>query len=291
MTPQAQSVVFALITIALWSSLAVLSSGLVHIPAFLQLGVALTSCGIISLVKWRHWRVPARTLAVGIAGIFGYHYLLFMSYRNAPVIEANLINYLWPLMIVVFTPLYFRDKPLKTYHIIGAVLGTCGAALIVTGGRLSLDSQYLTGYFLAFAAALFWSNYSLASARLPRFNSAAVGGFCFWSGLLALLLFATEQQISPSTFTLNNKDWIFMIALGVGPLGIAFFTWDIALKRGDTRIVGALAYTAPMGSTALLILFTDSPVHSTTMIAMLMIIASAIIGSWELLFRRQSKND
>lgn len=287
MTSQAQSVTFALITIVLWSTLAVLASFLVHIPAFLQLGVALTSCGIISLLKWRYWRVPLRTLAIGIAGIFGYHYLLFMSYRNAPIIEANLINYLWPLLIVVLTPFYFRDKPLKIYHFIGALLGISGAILIVTDGKLSLDSQYLTGYLLAFAAALFWSNYSLASAKLPRFNSAAVGGFCFWSGLLALLLFATEQMISPSEFTLHTQDWLLMIALGVGPLGSAFFTWDIALKRGDTRIVGALAYTAPMGSTALLILFTDNQLHSTTLIAMLMIIASAIIGSWELLFQKK----
>ncbi|WP_426414876.1 DMT family transporter [Aestuariirhabdus sp. LZHN29] len=287
MSPQKLSVTFALITVLLWSSLAVLASYLVHVPAFLQLGVALTSCGLISLVKWRHWRVPMGTLAIGVGGIFGYHYLLFMSYRNAPMIEANLINYLWPLLIVVLTPLYFRDKPLRIYHLVGATLGISGAILIGSGGKLELDSQHMTGYLLALAAAFAWSNYSLACGKLRSFPSAAVGGFCFWSGLLALALFGGEQLLAPVEVELSGNDWLLMIALGAGPLGMAFFTWDIALKNGDTRIVGALAYTAPLASTALLILFTDSEVRLSTMIAMVMIIASAIIGSWELLVRRR----
>ncbi|MCL6416398.1 DMT family transporter [Aestuariirhabdus sp. Z084] len=287
MSSQTQSILFALITILLWSTLALLASYLVHIPAFLQLGVALTSCGLISLVKWRYWRVNLRTLLVGVGGIFGYHYLLFMSYRYAPVIEANLINYLWPLLIVVLTPLYFRDKPLRFYHVLGALLGFGGAFLIVSGGKLALDSNHLSGYLLAFAAALAWSNYSLACGRIGAFPSAAVGGFCFWSGLLALALFGAEQVISPTTVALTGSDWMLMIALGAGPLGIAFFTWDMAIKRGDTRIVGALAYTAPMASTGLLILFTDSPVRSTTLLAMLLIIASAVVGSWELFARKR----
>lgn len=287
MHPQTQSIVFALMTIVLWSTLALLASHLVHIPAFLQLGVALTSCGLIGLVKWRSWRVNLRTLLIGIGGIFGYHYLLFMSYRHAPVIEANLINYLWPLLIVVLTPLYFRDKPLRLYHLIGALLGISGAFLIVSGGKLALDSQHIIGYLLAFAAALTWSNYSLACSRMNAFPSAAVAGFCFWSGLLALGLFGLEQLIQPTPVTLSTNDWLLLIALGAGPLGIAFFTWDIALKRGDTRIVGALAYTAPMASTGLLILFTDSPVQTTTLLAMLLIIASAVVGSWELFTRKR----
>ncbi|RRJ83226.1 DMT family transporter [Aestuariirhabdus litorea] len=288
MSPQTRSVLFALITIVLWSSLAVLASFLVHIPAFLQLGVALTSCGLVSLFTWRHWRVPLRTLAVGIGGIFGYHYLLFMAYRHAPMIEATLINYLWPLLIVVLTPLYFREKPLRSYHLIGALLGISGAVLIISGGKLELNSQYLAGYLLAIGAAFAWSNYSLACSKLRAFPSAAIGGFCLWSGLLALSLYATEQWLAPKAVVLSLNDWLLMIAIGAGPLGAAFFTWDIALKNGDTRVVGALAYLAPMGSTGLLILFTDSPVRSTTLIAMLMIIASAVIGSWELLVRRPS---
>ncbi|HTP57965.1 MAG TPA: EamA family transporter, partial [Spirochaetia bacterium] len=91
------SALLALGAILLWGFLALLGSQLSGLPPLLMTGMALTIGGIIGLLKVREWKVPLTTFLVGLAGIFGYHFLLFTAFRHAPTVEANLINYLWPL--------------------------------------------------------------------------------------------------------------------------------------------------------------------------------------------------
>jgi drug/metabolite transporter (DMT)-like permease len=281
--------IFAFITISLWSFLAYFAAQLNHVPPFLLVGIALCTSGVIGAVKLRSWRVPLKTLAVGIGGIFGYHFLYFTAFRYAPAVEANLINYLWPLLIVLLSPLYLPGYALRLHHLIGATIGLIGAGLIVTGGHLSLDLTNLKGYLLALGAALAWSSYSLLTKRLPPFPTAAVGAFCLFSGLLSLLVYLIESLNNQSNFSLSSQDWILLLLLGAGPMGTAFFTWDAALKRGDPRIIGSLAYITPLTSTLVLVFMGGRRLTWVSGIAMLLIIAGAVIGSLDL-FSREGKH-
>ena len=130
---------FALSAILLWSFLALLGSRLVRLPPLLMTGVALSIGGTIGLIRVREWKVPLKTLCVGVGGIFGYHFLLFTAFRHAPTVEANLINYLWPLLIVLLSPVVLSGYGLGLRHVLGALAGLAGAALIVTGGSLALE--------------------------------------------------------------------------------------------------------------------------------------------------------
>ncbi|RPI33129.1 MAG: EamA/RhaT family transporter [Chloroflexota bacterium] len=277
----------AFVTIALWSFLALLGARLNHLPSIQVVGVALTLSGLVSLVQVRQWRIPLKTLAVGVGGIFGYHFLYFSAYHYAPVVEANLINYLWPLLIVLLTPLYLPGQRLRPYHWLGAITGLAGAGLIVTGGRFSLDLAHLRGYLLAAGAAFIWASYSLLTKRLPHFPTAAVGSFCLVSGLLSLgatLLDPAEAYVPPTP-----QDWISLVLLGLGPLGAAFFAWDAALKHGDPRIIGSLAYLTPLTSTLILVLVGGGAFTWVSGLAMALIVAGAVIGSWDL-FRRGERS-
>jgi drug/metabolite transporter (DMT)-like permease len=107
-----QANLYALGAIALWASLASLGVSLTHVPPFLLTGIALL---IGSVPAWplvlrdpSQWRIPLRTLALGVYGLFAYHFLLFIALRHAPPVEANLVNYLWPLFIVVLARLPSR---------------------------------------------------------------------------------------------------------------------------------------------------------------------------------------
>lgn len=285
----------ALVTILVWSSLAALGSRLVHLSPFLTVGVALTIGGLAGLVRVRDWRVPLSTLAIGIGGLFGYHALLFAAFRLSPQVEVNLLNYLWPLLIVVLSPVFLPRFRLRPRHLLGALLGLSGAALIVTGGRFGLNLVFLPGYLLAAAAALVWASYSLLTKRVRAFPTGAVGAFCLASGLLSLGLFGLERALSPpgslgpGLFDLLPGDWALLVFLGLGPMGGAFYTWDAALKRGDPRTIGSLSYLTPLLSTLNLVLLAGKPFSTTSALAMALIIAGALIGSLDLRqFRRLS---
>jgi len=273
------SLFLAALALLLWSFLAYLGSNLSHLPPFLLVGISLSIGGILSLGQVTRWRVSAKTFLVG-------DFLLFSAFRAAPVVEANLINYLWPLLLVLMSPVFLARHPLRKHHVIGGVMGLAGAVLIVTGGHIALDVSHLSGYLFAFGAAVTWACYSLMTKRLPIFPTAAVGGFCLSSGLLALLIFWAETGSVKIFSQISWRDWMFLALLGIGPMGAAFFAWDAALKRGDPRIIGSLAYLTPLVSTLILVLAGGKPMPRSTAIAMILIIAGAVVGSLDGLQRQ-----
>ncbi len=275
-------VFFALISILLWSFLAYLGASLKRLPPLFVTGIALTLSGGLSLTRLKRWRVSPKILLVGVGGIFGYHFFFFSALHHAPAVEANLINYLWPLLIVLLTPLFFKTRSLHTHHIIGTFMGFIGAALVITQGHLRFSTAFLYGYGLAFLAALTWACYSLMTKRLPTFPSETVGIFCLISGLLSLALCLVGGYLFSSFSRLHGTEIFHLILLGLGPLGLAFFTWDKAMKAGDPRVIGALTYLTPLLSTLILVKLGGYSLSLTTTIGMTAIVVGAITGSFDL---------
>jgi drug/metabolite transporter (DMT)-like permease len=271
----------ALAAIVLWGSLAPLGVQLAHVPPFLLTGLGLLVGSVIALPLARfrlaRWRVPLPTLAVGIYGLFGFHFLLFMALRHAPAVEANLINYLWPLGMVVMAPLFLKGVALQVRHIVAALIGFCGAAIAILGrgGSGFAADGFQAGYAIALASAFVWASYSLLTRRLPTFPTAAVGGFAAASGVLSLLCHAL---LEPAT-ALSTQDWVLIVILGLGPLGGAFFLWDAAIKQGDTRRIGLLAFATPILSTMMLLITTGQPLQWNVAIAAVLVVGAAFWGS------------
>lgn len=282
------AILLAFLAIGLWSFLATFGALFNYFSPFLVVGVALCISGIASLFKVKEWRVPWKTLLVGTGGIFGYHFCYFSAFRFAPAIETNLLNYLWPLLIVVLSPLLLPGYKLHLHHIIGALVGLTGAALIATGGQFGLDIANLRGYLYAVSAAIIWACYSLLTKRLPPFPTAAVGGFCMLSGILSLGIYAVELSSGNGAVNLGINEWILLLLLGLGPMGAAFFAWDAALKRGDPRIIGSLSYLTPLLSTGWLVLIGGRAMTWLSALAMVLIVSGAVIGSLDLIRKPQT---
>ena len=280
--PRWRANLYAFGAIVLWSALASLGLALGALPPFLLTGISLLIGSLLALPyvlrDWRVWRVSLGTLALGIYGLFGYHFLLFVALRDAPAVEANLVNYLWPLLIVVLAPLVLPGMRLRAAHVLAALMGFAGAAVAIVGAGTSgsaLHGGWHWGYLSALGAAFIWASYSLLTRRVPAFSTAAIGLFALVSGLLALLchrMFEAPVSIAP-------HQWWLLLAMGVGPLGAAFFLWDKALKVGDPRQIGVLSYLTPLGSTALLVSVSGRTWSLQIALAAALIMAAAWLGT------------
>lgn len=269
----------ALGAIVLWASLATLGVALSHVPPFLLTGLSLLFGSLIALplsgFDWRRWRVPVSTLILGVYGLFGFHFLLFIALRHAPPVQANLVNYLWPLGIVVMAPLFLPGVTLTRKHVLAALLGFAGAVLAILGRGGSTEAVWAWGYVPALGSAFIWSSYSLLTQRVARFPTAAIGSFALASGMLSLLC---HGLLEPST-ALTGQDWALIALLGLGPLGGAFFLWDAALKRGDARQIGVLSFLTPLLSTLTLLTLRGERPSLSVVLAAAMIIGAAVLAT------------
>jgi drug/metabolite transporter (DMT)-like permease len=212
--------------------------------------------------------------------LFGFHFLLFIALRHAPPVQANLVNYLWPLGMVVMAPLFLPGVKLTPTHLLAACIGFAGACIAILGrASESTASGFTWGYLPAAGSAFIWASYSLLTKRLAMqgrsFATAAIGLFGLVSGLLSLLCHAfLEPRVN-----LSGQDWMLLIALGMGPLGAAFYLWDAALKRGDARQIGILSYITPLASTAVLLIATSQPLSWSIGLAAALIVGAAVLGT------------
>jgi drug/metabolite transporter (DMT)-like permease len=270
---------YALGAIALWASLAALGVSLAHVPPFLLTGLGLLVGSLIALplsrFDWRRWRVPASTLALGVYGLFGFHFLLFIALRHAPPVQANLVNYLWPLGIVVLAPLFLPGVRLAPRHIAAALVGFAGAALAILGASQGTEATWAWGYLPALGSAFIWASYSLLTKRVAAFPTAAIGSFAAVSGALSLLCHALLEP----TVALSLRDIALIAALGLGPLGGAFFLWDAALKRGDARQIGVLSFLTPLLSTLTLLALRGERPSLSVLLAAAMIVGAAVVAT------------
>lgn len=270
----------ALGAIVLWASLAALGVALSHVPPFLLTGLSLLVGSLMALplsrFDLRQWHVPLSTLVIGVYGLFGFHFLLFIALRHAPPVQANLVNYLWPLGIVVMAPLFLPGVSLTKRHVLAALLGFAGAALAILGGAgEASEARWAWGYLPALGSAFIWASYSLLTQRVRAFPTAAIGSFALISGLLALLCHAL---LEPST-SLSLRDLGLIAVLGLGPLGGAFFLWDAAIKRGDARQIGVLSFLTPLLSTLTLLLVRGETPSLAVGLAALMIVGAAVLAT------------
>jgi drug/metabolite transporter (DMT)-like permease len=276
------------IAVLLWAVLALLTASSGAVPPFQLVAMAFTVAFLLALGKWLWRRQPILPLLrqrptvwlVGVGGLFGYHFFYFLALDHAPAVEASLIAYLWPLLIVVFSAALPGER-LRWFHVGGGLLGLIGAGLLVTGGgRLTFQAVYAPGYGAALICAVIWSGYSVLSRRFAEVPTDVVGGYCGATALLAMLAhLAFEQTVWP----VGLVQWLAVIGLGMGPVGLAFFFWDYGVKRGHIQVLGASAYAAPLLSTLVLIGFGYAQATLAVALACLLITGGALLASLDLL--------
>lgn len=264
------------IAVLLWALLALFTIGSDPVPPFQLNAMTFAIGGTIGLVwvtatgAWPKLRaVPFRVYLFGTIGLFGYHALYFSALRLAPPAEASLIAYLWPLFIVLFSGLLPGER-LGPLHVIGALVAFAGAALIVAPGADGFTGG--VGLILAGLCALTWSGYSVLSRQLGRMPTETVAIFCVATALLSIPAhLALETTVVPG----SAMAWGSIAALGIGPVGLAFYVWDLGVKAGDIQLLGVASYAAPLLSTLVLIAVGVATASPTLILAAALIAGGA----------------
>jgi drug/metabolite transporter (DMT)-like permease len=288
MSPRTATLI-GLSAILMWSLLSVMTVATGTIPAFQLAAMTFAIGAATCALRWigradavQALRQPLVAWIVGVGGLFGYHALYFLALRFAPPAEAGLLNYLWPLLIVLFSSLLPGER-LAAHHIIGAVLGLAGTVLLFAGNTGSFTSGQIPGLIAAFIAAFVWATYSVLSRRLKSVPTDAVAGFCAVTALLAALVHSiVETTVWPAT----PPQWAAIAALGVGPVGAAFYAWDIGMKRGDIRVLGAASYATPLLSTTFLILAGFAKASANLALAAILIAGGGLIAAKDMVWKR-----
>ncbi|MEQ8699130.1 MAG: EamA family transporter [Bauldia litoralis] len=274
--------------VLMWATLALFTTWTGRVPPFLLVGLSFSVATVLFAAKWAVQgraigplvRLPGRVWLLGVGGLFGYHFFYYTALKTAPPAEAGLIAYLWPLLIVLFSSLLPGER-LRWFHAAGALMGFAGAALLITGGgALALRAEFALGYGAALVCAVTWSGYSVLSRRFAEVPSDSVGGFCAVSALLGYLC---HFLLEPAGWPTAWSEWAAVVLLGLGPVGLAFFTWDHGVKRGDIRALGAFSYAAPLISTVLLVIFGRAAATAVLALAAALITGGAILAAQELI--------
>jgi drug/metabolite transporter (DMT)-like permease len=275
--------------ILMWSFLALLSKLSGEIPPFQLTAMSFAIGGLFGASTWlfrpkavQALRQPWQVWFLGCIGLCLYHSLYFIALQSAPAVEASLIAYLWPLLIVLFGALLPNEK-LKLHHVIGAVLGLVGAMLIITKGfTVGFSDGIKLGHVLALICAFVWSGYSVLSRRFFNVPTDIVVGYCLVTASVALMLhFSLEVTVWPS----STLQWASIILLGLFPLGIGFFCWDYGVKHGDIMILGASSYAAPLLSTLVLLMAGFAEYTPALLAACLLITAGAVIAAKDMILK------
>ncbi len=278
--------------IVMWSLLALLTASSGKVPPFQLAAMCFaigTAVGLVPLLfnpaRLKHLRQPPKVWLLGVIGLFGYHFFYFTALRNAPAIEAGLIAYLWPLLIVVGSALLPGER-LGWQHVVGALAGLFGTVLIVLGKGLAFDDRFALGYGAALLCAFTWSAYSLLSRRFGAVPTDVVAGFCAATAVLSLLChLGLEDTVWPQ----GPGEWLAVAGLGLLPVGAAFYAWDYGVKHGNIQVLGATSYAAPLLSTLLLIAAGAGEADWRILLACGLIVGGAALAAKDLILARSNR--
>lgn len=273
--------------ILMWSLLSLLTVASGTVPPFQLAAMTFAIAGSLGATTWLFrpgaasaLKQPWQVWALGVGGLFGYHACFFIALRLAPPAEAQLVNYLWPLLIVLGSSLLPGER-LKWHHVAGALLALAGTVALFLGrGGITFAQNYLPGFAAAFVAAVTWATYSVMSRRFAHAPTDTIAGFCLATAALAALCHMfLEQTHWPQT----ARQWLAVAALGIGPVGAAFYVWDIGMKRGDIRILGVASYIAPLLSTAFLVLAGYATASLSLAFAALLIAGGGLLAAKDMI--------
>lgn len=267
--------------ILLWSTLALFTAMSGRVPPFQLVGMTFVIGGLLILAitalrgELRRIRPTPASFALGLYGPFGDTALYYAAVKTAPPAEANLIHYLWPLLIVLFAAL-LPGGGLKLRHLAGALIGLAATALLISGSLGGAGGGLSLGHVLAALGAFVWASYSVLSRRFAEVPSESLSVTMLGCAVAA---FACHFAFETTQWSLSLIEWAGALGLGLGSIGLAFVCWDVGMKRGDVAFLGVASYAAPVLSTLVLVFAGYAAASWLLAASCVLIVVGALVAS------------
>lgn len=278
---------YGVIAIFLWGLLALLGSLTKQIPAFQLLFLCFSLSALIMflsrLIRGKQvFQLPALNRVqwlVGITGLFGYHFCYFMALKLAPAIEVSLIAYLWPLLLSVMV----ANPGNRIRATIGGGVGFIGVVILISSGKSLSESlghgvgndTIILGYFLSLVCAGIWSSYSWFLSLTP----SKVEDIGWLSLAVAAFSLMAHFGLEEGYWELSIYSLVGVLLLGLGPVGGAFYLWDMSLKNGNRQLLASISFFTPLISAVILALAGLNDWSIYIVIALSLVLLGAFISN------------
>ena len=209
---------------------------------------------------------------LGILGSFVYYILLYGAFSMATAQEVFIINYLWPVLVVIFA-VFILNEQLTPVKIISILISFTGVVIIVTkGNMLSISFGSIKGDIMAFFGAVSFSLFSVLGKRVKYDDTIAVFVY-FLAAFVVSLAFTPFSSIEK----VNVSIVVWLVINGVFANGISYIFWFYALKKGNIHIVSNAVYLTPFIALLFISLFLKEKIYTYSLVALTFIISGILL--------------
>ncbi|MCC6729823.1 MAG: EamA family transporter [Chthonomonadales bacterium] len=199
--------------------------------------------------------MPPRVWAAGFLGIAVYTVLLVLAVGVATerdLAQVALVNYLWPVLMVLFACLLLPDRPPLGRALLGAALGLAGVAAVRGVDTFARPPADLLPHAMALAGACLWALYSvlLRRWRVPEEHNGSTAQFALCAALAATVGMARGEWAAAPHLTPAAVFWVLFC--GVGPVGLGYYWWEIGVKQAPPHLAATLSFSIPVVSAVLI---------------------------------------
>lgn len=211
---------------------------------------------------------------MGFIGVFLYTFFLFEALKNLRAQEAFILNYLWPIMVVVFSTIILKET-FTLRKFLGLFVSFIGVTIIFTQMDIPLDFSSLRGTLSAIGCALSYGLFSVLGKKREYDKYISMMFYYLFSSIFS----SASLLIDPNFPHISIAQFIGILWLGVFTNGVAFVFWFLALKEGDTAKMSNIVFLTPFLSLVYIHLLLGERILMTSILGLIFILLGILIQS------------
>ncbi len=216
-------------------------------------------------------------ILLGILGLGISQFFYFTALSEAPATQVNVLNYLWPIFILIFSIFILKEK-FSWKILISFLLGLIGAVIIITEGKfIVFNSNYLLGYFFALCAAFSWGLFSVLSKKKKVDPLLSV----FLFNLIGLIFMFLIMLFTKTSFNISFNSLIGTLYIGVIPTGLAFLLWIKAIHIGKASTIANLAHLTPFVSLLFIFVILKEQISLNEIVGLVIIVSGVLLQNFK----------